>query len=280
MENKNITLIITLYKPREFEINYWSKFYDDFRHELQIHFIWDGEPSFSIPNSNNEDVFINKKNQGKFRTIYNHIKNGHVKTPYFKVVDPDDFISMKSLKEFKFPEEDDFILITNTIRTNSWMPYKQNEIETLVSEFNSSKQNRFDTFGNSYTILPTKCIKSDNKFSDIRIDTDDDQLLGYIALNNGAKKKNVDNSFYLYISGRGETSVDLFPTQLKHSLITWLEIQRIQKLTNISLGFDFINILEYYRYKRGLYLKNCNPGFKSRKVIKKRLKVLESLQIF
>lgn len=279
MKNKYLTLVITLFNPRDFEIDYWTNFYKKYTNEINIHFIWDGENTKELNLINKNDIFYNKKNLGKFRTIYNHIKTGEVKTPYFKVVDPDDYISIEWIRKFKFPRKNNKILLTNSIRISQWMPLLQFEVEDYVWEKNLYKKVRFNTYGNNYTILPTGKIQDDTFFSGIRIDSEDDQLLGYIALVNGAVKKKVNKSFYLYVSNRGETINDNLLLQLRKTIPTWREVKKIQEKTKKGFGFEFVNILRYFYHKRKIYIKKNPNNTTEIKKINEEISILENINI-
>ncbi len=247
---ENLTLLITFYKPKDREIKYWIKFYDKYREKIKIHFIIDN-PNLDIEKFklkvDSKDLFIQKKNNGKFLSIYNHIKNGNVNTKYFKTVDPDDLISFRKMKQIELDMSDDFIHSFNSIRVSEKLfDLIPKRIIFLFLPF--FKKRKLNSFGTSWTILPTNPIF---KYSGEvwRINVNEDQILGKIAFNNnGGKVINKEWSFYLYKNESGVSSSKNFSNYL-NNLESTLKFNQ-ENLYNENYKINWPNFNYYENLKK------------------------------
>ncbi len=169
---KNITFLLTLYKPTDKQLKYWSE-----KSKLLVNmgfdfFVLIDNPKLSISGFDHATGIVkNKKNRGKFKTVYKFVKTGKIKTSHFKVVDPDDGIIEYFLKDFNVESTDGILLMQNRIRT----------IDNL------DKLYRRHSFGNSWTILPVRYLYNDNYLPKLNRMKNwlEDQLLGVISQING-----------------------------------------------------------------------------------------------
>lgn len=218
----NITIIIPFHDSTSLYLKRWVKFYKKYSSKITIHFLFDGyfpkELTFSDSN-----FYFNKTNLGKFKMIYNHIKSNNVISSHFKIVDPDDYISIKHLLKIKDLNKD-YIYIFRPVFINFAHNFKQGSINRTIRK-NTQNYNRPQSFGNAWTIFPTEHLKNDVFYSGKRIDFSDDQLLSYISLANGAILSNIEDKFYLYHRNNGVTKniVD----NLDNILTARLEIKNV-----------------------------------------------------
>lgn len=259
----DLTLLVTLYQPTKNEVEYWNDIYEKIEGlGVKINFLIDN-PDFKISNFKNIPknlFFSNARNLGKFRTVYNHIKSGKVNTKYFKVVDPDDYISLTELKKLQLSSEGRFIYKMNVVREEKISGILQKDVEYIVRSFRKKEPIKLDNFGNSYTILPTLMIFKDKYYKDFNIKTSDDQYLGFLAYVNGAKILSIDNSFYLYNKFNGYTGIENFKLKLINSFYTWSLIQELSILTGIKYPYNFKKT-QLLNYKEMLErYKLLNPG--------------------
>lgn len=273
----NITLLIPIFNPEKVELNYWIKFYKKYKNDMKIHFLCDG-PNSSIVEKlykviNAEDLFVNEYNKGKFKTIYDHIKLNKIETSHIKICDPDDLISFDSI-----PKED---LNVNMIYTHRIKYLVKRPI--LTTNYKMKKLSRASSnvtshsFANNCTIYPVKFILKDTFFSGIRIDASDDKLLGYICLFNGALLSRLDNSFYFYINGNGNTNLSKFDQYLEKAIITFEEILRISKLNNIPIPIEQNYTIKWFERKMNEFckFKKCDKFTKN--IFKKLMLILNEL---
>ncbi len=218
MKRNDLTLLLTFYKINIKEIKRWIEFYNSYSKFINIHFLFDGVEK--VPNIlnqiNEEDKFLNKENVGKLRMIYNHVKNGSVKTEYFKAIDPDDYISFSHLSKLIIPSGFGIVSFSHVSISKIKLIFKK-DVEKLIDKTKIKKSN---SFGNSFTIINTKQIYNDSFFLNTNIRINDDQILGLISYLNLPLICNINDSFYLYIKGNGQLSNNNF---LKENIETTLD---------------------------------------------------------
>ncbi len=191
---RNLLFILTLYNPKEEELDYWKTTRDAINNMGFDFYVLLDNPSIESKIKDKlgeENLFVNKENLGKFETIYNFIQNNNFKETHFKVLDPDDKINLESLKDF-YVKLEGIILLKHR--------YMSDEGE-IIKEMNS--------LGTSWTILPIKEIKEDKLYleSEFKIrNWIEDQILGIIAYLNGAKIERSIFSFYEYNIYSGMTN--------------------------------------------------------------------------
>lgn len=217
----NITFLVPFYNPTDSQIKNWENFNFLYSKVINIHFLFDGVDIDFCKNQSQKNIYHFGENKGKFKMIYNHIKSGKVKTSHFKIVEPDDYISIKLFDEF--PELKDIeICIFKSVVTNDSIPFDQISITNYLKKSHSISQS---SFGNAWTLFPTLPILKDKYYSGKRINFSDDQLFSYILLANGAKIKKVDSTGYIYTKRAGVTNNVV--ENLENILDTQMEIQKI-----------------------------------------------------
>lgn len=204
MKINELTLLVTFYNPTEKEINYWENFYSRNRSLLPIQFLVDGvDIKFNEEKVSKDDIFNYKVNNGKFKMTYNHIKDGNVKTKFFKPVDPDDFISEIALRKFKLPSVEAVVSYGARYTKDAFEDISQSYIEKAFKKA-IKYVNKGPSYWTSFTLLPTRAILEDELYSGNRVGVIDDQIFGYICQLNGYPAYATKRPFYLYRWENGE----------------------------------------------------------------------------
>lgn len=260
----DITLLITFYNPTDKQISYWESFYKKYSNKINLHFLVDN-PNLRF-SDNIKNIFYNENNIGKFKTIYNHIKAGFVETSHFKIVDPDDLISIRNFG--KIPDlKKGKIYLFNGSRGDDLEDKSQKNVDYFISK--SKKLIWKASFGNSWTILPTNKIYDDEFYSGINIFAADDQLLGFISLANNASVEYIDISFYWYTMFNGNTSCINLNTYLKNCISTFKEIKSIVKKS----GMDKYSNWPFNHKFSKERIENCKGhNYRENKKLLKKLK--------
>ncbi len=245
-EQRKINLLLTLYKPTKEQVEFWVDIYNQLINEefIELYILIDGTVIDGLDGIEDRHIYKSKENVGKFRLLYNFIKENNDLEDYVKVCDPDDYISIKLLKEYKI-FHDNKIIFTKMAKINQEPnEINQDNITKLISE---NKGSVFNSFGNSWTILPIEPIKNDKTFSGRKIYYHDDQLIGYIAYVNGGEiVEDRDNGFYLYIYGIGQTSYKNTPRMLEKVISTFSEIKDVMNKTNCKNPINWPGDFSYY----------------------------------
>lgn len=271
---KNITFLITVYDASLGDITRWIEFYKKNNSSIDVYFLLDN-PNYQYrilleEYISKEYLHINEENIGKFRTIMNFISMDIIKTSHFKVIDPDDYVSVILLENIdkQLINEKSIYLLNSTItRRKHW------ENEQSVFEFINKKQVDISTtFANRWTIYPTSILKDQKVYSkNNRIDSSDDKLLGYICIFSGANIGRVDSNFYLYINNLGESSVDNFSKFISSEQKTYAEIMSLKKDSKYKDITDYDPTINWYK-KRARLFRRSRFYFKLNKEEKKRFK--------
>lgn len=145
MKNYEITIIITFFEFHQLQFDYWLNTYRYAKKVgIPFHFIIDnpliGNQFHEIEKT---DLFINDSNIGKLDSIYNHIKSGHIKTNYFKSVDPDDYISMVQFEKLELPKDPSIVLFPMKCIESPLDNIDQSFIEKTFEETESYFQTTF-----------------------------------------------------------------------------------------------------------------------------------------
>lgn len=247
-ELDKITLLITLYNPNEKEIQFWTKFYLKNFYRVRIHFLIDNPKLLLNVPIKDSDIFRNEDNIGKFKTIYNHIKGNKVSTPFFKVIDPDDGISLKYMKKIDFNlYKDNNIILFPTTRGREKNFTSEIEVENLIDC--AGKRKWVSSFGNSWTILPTQPILNDIFYSGQKIYASDDQLLGFVALANGAEVMKNSNAFYWYVENNGNTNSINLKSYFENCITAFEEIRSIITLSGLKKYSNWPHDYEWFENK-------------------------------
>ncbi len=273
---KKLTLLITLYKPTDTEKKYWFSFYLKNRKKIKIFFLVDGTKIEFNKKISEDDIFIGKVNKGKFRMVYDFIKDGNVTTPYFKIVDPDDYIYLNNIKDKYFGTGND-ILFHPIFRGKEIN--KNHNIKIKYKLLTTRKKYWTSNFGNSYTIYPTKFIEDDKIFNkDWEVPIHDDQVLGFLCLGNGAETSRFKKTFYYYNEFNGVTNSNNINTMLEKASITFDILSRINKKTNIERYSDWPFNYKWYKDKIEAFIKS-NKEVNKEKLYKK-LDYLKAINIY
>lgn len=225
---KEITILLRIFNISNDQYEYWKSIYLN-NEDISIKFLIDDSEllhDYSFLKKN--DIYFIGKNQGPLKLVYNYIKNTDKITRYFKTFDPDDFLSIENFKKIKLPK-DDFILTMKETQFISPPLIKSDKYVTNL--INQSHKYHWESFGTSWTILPTRFISIDKYYNNYRILFADDKLLGYLCRANGAKIINFScRPFYYYIKNAGLTSpenminnIDEIIKSLKYIRNLWLE---------------------------------------------------------
>lgn len=257
--NEFISLIFPLFSPTLVEVNYIEKLYKKFRDKINIYILIDGADisleKFVDPN----DIFISKKNVGKFNSIYNFVKSGNLKTPFIKICDPDDFININLLLKYDFSSfSHDDIIFHAGIRTTDAALKKKYSIKKIdkigKSIISKSKVTEYKTFGNSWTIFPVRPLLQNNfyVYPDIRIH--DDQVLGYICIANSSKISTAyDLKFYIYFNNElGATSYKSASKIFKEAKITFDYLNELYEISKFKLPNSFPDNYKWYFNKMSM----------------------------
>lgn len=220
---KDITLIFTIHKIDFEMLNKIINFYTMAKKELiNIHILIDN-PDFQFVEYtkaciDNDDLFYNKKNMGKFLSIINHINKNYIKTSHFKTVDPDDFINAAEFKKIAFEENDNIIFLKENFieiikdefdgesvrdinKIENYKKYKNTDWDSLYRKRIINKI----SFPTSTTILPIRQLKNKkiitilNNTDTLDINYAEDQLLGSLCFSLNNKITFADNDFYHYV---------------------------------------------------------------------------------
>lgn len=227
---KTLSIILTLYKPKESELIYWSNFYKN-RKDIDFYILVDN-PNLDVSGYfESKDIFNNEKNIGKFSTILNFIGKNLIKSTHFKSVDPDDYIIESRLNELLKMDLDEntiYSLGFFSIEKSHLIFSADNDKFSLFLENNSRKINN-NAFGNPSTILATKPLQHVNNIlefvGDRRVDMGDDILLPEFSVFFGADYKFIAKPFYVYVANNGMSNKDNIITLLDSCLI-FLEIMQ------------------------------------------------------
>lgn len=224
----NITIILTVFNSNKRELNRWIYDYKKYSKLLNFQILVDNPHYWGLDilerNICQKDLFVNSVNKQKFRTIYDHIQNGNVPTTHFKVMDPDDYIDFNSLSKMDCTNKNAIYLLKSSSFARK--PLIENSLFIKIKLTKGKKPSL--TFANNWTILPVENLLKDTKFNTKKtIESDDDKLLGAIAMANGATYEFINKSVVYYIKSNGVTALKNFPDFIKNSLYTNIEIMNI-----------------------------------------------------
>ncbi len=220
---KRLSIIITIFKTKPEDVKFWISFFQKNNGKLNIFFLFDGIESHTkefelIPT---ESKYIEKKNIGKFKMVMNFLKSETIKTDYFKLVDPDDRIFTNNLLTITLPERP-VILTFEHIAIDEEVAAKEN-IGNIISNRNYIRKS--NSFGNSFTILPTSFFVHDELYSGQEIRINEDQIFGLIAWFNGADWERIQSTFYIYIENIGQlNNEEIFRRNIENTLNEALSI--------------------------------------------------------
>lgn len=243
----NITLLLTIYKPKKEELKFWIDFYKNYNKDIEMHFLVDSKKRTLkkklIKNISKDNLFFNDSNKGKFRTIYDHVKLGNVKTTHIKNCDPDDMILFENIPDINLDENTSY---THGNMTLSYRPSEtdQEELKKLVE--GNWRMTTAD-FANHISIWPVKKIKEDKFYNLERIDAGEDKLFGSLCKFNGSKMELINQSFYFYINNpKSETGKNNIKSFLPSYLKTFSLILKIMEENNFGSPCDQDPVINWF----------------------------------
>lgn len=256
---ENITLLITIFDANICDLSKWIKFYRENRKIVDIFFLLDN-PTYEYKTLlencvENKNLFINKANIGKFSTVLNFICDNNIKTSHFKIVDPDDCVSMRRLETIDNQLRDpNTIYLLNSTITKKNQIFRDKDITKLIDK----KQKKVSlTFANRWTIYPTNILLKQKIYRDKeRINSSDDKLLGYISLFSGAKVDRIDSNFYLYINNIGESSVKNYVNFINNEFITYLNILSLKKKSSYKDITEYKQTIKWYFKRKKMFMRS------------------------
>lgn len=273
---KRLTLILSFYKPKKNNLEYWTKIYNKLNvtfSDVDIFFLIDGTNIQFEGIENDDHIFFFKENQGKFKCIYNFIKMGLIKSSHFKICDPDDYISLKNLRKFKSRD-------INAIYRFTFTPFSEGpqtiEDSLITNLINEKKNKQYDSFGTSWTILPTAPVFNDHYYSQNKIYYHDDQLFGYLCYANGSKIKRKKIKFYYYITEIGIGSSKNIVKMLEFLPNTFKEIKSFLVQSGKKNPLSWPNDYAHYYTLRDRFFKKNEKNFQKINILIEDLKKIDA----
>lgn len=236
MTKNNITFLITIFNPKNTEIDYIKFLYKKLKdNKIDVHLLIDF-PDFNLEKlkfAEEKDVFLNKINEGKLNIVYKHIKLGNVKTSHFKTFDPDDYISINRLLNFSAPNYYGMIRMKACLSNNGDI-LTQEEVEKhfIYKNIINTK-----THGTSSMILPTDGILIDKFYSPLGIvNMAEDQILANICYCNGFDFLDIEDCWYLYsfqngITNKSNNNIFKYKKEMLESIKIVLNIRKKSHLS-------------------------------------------------
>lgn len=230
---KKLTLIFPIFNSNDEEIKKIKNYSEQISYYFDVIVASDSKKMNKYKTLFKEKFFVEADlNRGKFNLIKNIVKE-RVKTPFYKVVDPDDFIDVNYLIKFnkKISKLSDNTII-RFFESNFF--YKEGE---------KIKKRIIASYVNENTIWPTKHML--NTKLDAPISKSSDVLLSMVSfLSNDFKIKNYIKNFYIYKRSNGisSTNKDL-DTTLKYieELNLFLDIMIDNNEKNIMRSPSFFD---------------------------------------
>lgn len=222
--NNSLKLVLTIFKPLDEELEEWASY--NLGRDL---IILNDNPNLPVKTRDKiSDLFPNSQfletgvNNKRFRLISIFTRSIYEKFDFvFKIVDPDDFIYLdgyKKMNEFiskgLFPKED-LVLHKGTKIMESKKDVKSLSKEELVKI--STDPNFRMTFATFQTTHKSNILRECfEKLKDKEFTTQfqDDRLITFLYLSNGAKVSKVDIPLYIQFHKNGETK-NTFTSRLK-----------------------------------------------------------------
>lgn len=210
MRNK-ITLILTVFEPKENELDYWFEVYSsDKINQEYFHVLVDSKITYDKLISKGfkeEHVFYFGEDIGKYKKIIKHINSNNIETKLIKICDPDDYISIDKFSNFEI-EDESSIFITSSYKDFDGKTFSnQNEVDAYID---SAEPIFYETLNTPSTILPVEFIKNSKYIVDpldLNYTLGEDMLLAEIAFATGAEIKRLsDYAFYIYSFKDGMSS--------------------------------------------------------------------------
>lgn len=224
-----ITMVITVYQYNPKEIDYWKNIYKISKTKnIPFHWVIDNpEISSCFDFVNNDDLFLNEVNCGKLMSIINHVNQDRIKTKYFKIFDPDDYVDIESFTDLKVPSGRK-IIRTDYFSLEGGRDYS---LDKLNLEINREKaRKKASSYANYCTIYPTEGLRLDGFLKGLNLERVRylaDHIMGSICFYNGHTVWYSDICFYYYRTMNGISGIHNMRTithEMKNSLEVWEKI--------------------------------------------------------
>lgn len=224
-----ITIVVTVYQYDPEEINYWKNIYKKSKtRNIPFHWVIDN-PAISsrFDFIDKGDLFLNKVNYGKLMSIINHVNKNKIKTKYFKIFDPDDYVDFESFADLKVP------IGKKIIRTDyfSLKGGRDYSLDELNLDINREKvRTKGSTYANFCTIYPTEGLRLDNFLKGLNLGKVRylaDHIMGTICFYNGYTVWYSDTCFYYYRAFNGISGIHNMRTityEARNVLEVWEQI--------------------------------------------------------
>lgn len=260
---KDIAIILTLFENEDYDhyLNYWSSKISKIRLLGYEVIIINDNPNADFSAYFNLEIYNNKKNLGKFLSIYDYIRSNTLTSNYFFSCDPDDLLSIDSLERINsqiVQQNESYDVIS--LDSFKFDIEHRDKIINLVEEDNYHGNIPINDkrlyFTNWTTILNVNSIKNDKIYNAevMKIKTlCEDLILGLIAYNKNYKLLELKDNFYFYCSANGVTSNLNSDTvgEFIDGIMTYYQILKLTKndYRDNFKGYvsDLIIILEHYR---------------------------------
>lgn len=254
---KEITIILTFYDFNKNEFDYWFEIYKKLKKDgVKFSWIIDNpliKENFKEIDSN--DLFCNEKNISKLSSVIKHLKNGNVRTKYFKIFDPDDYIIIENFKNIILPRNEK-IVITKLAKIFSKI--EDANSEKIKKVYDNLDLEYYNFYGNPITILPTKGIQYDKYYNeDNYCNFGEDNILGTICNINGYENYFINDPILLYIWENGVTRLSKWEDNLINnfnSLKIW-EMLLIKSNMKSTTDYPYLYI-DSIRIRKENYEKN------------------------
>lgn len=195
---KIITLVYMLYNPTDNELNRLSMLIKSERDEKIKILVLSDNPNLnenfldSLPDQKEyQYTFVScKNNKRKNRQLFDNFNK--IKSKFFKICDPDDFIDMKKLNS----QLDEI----NSHNANALILHKQNSIKQ-IGKLRFKYKHHKERSHNSNSIYPTKLFVKYPNHRDFLLWSDD--FLGFWSIVNGAEIVKSSADFYINVRHNG-----------------------------------------------------------------------------
>lgn len=240
--NRNyiITLIVTLFNPSDYDIDYWLRIDKILKDNNKIDII------FANDNPNRNDEFLKRfkrsnyvhfdENLGKYSLVYRLFEERLINSKWIKICDPDDFIDITNLN--KFTQEAEFLSLDLLIKTPRYKVEKDFMPNGSLTISQKKVSIEFLGFMANYNSIFSRKVFFGDFFPGIKLSKSSDILF---LLNSNLKKQkiyNLDYSFYIYktnngISNYNNTSKDSDITLVKESILYLETINKFKDYSNL-----------------------------------------------
>lgn len=227
---KILTLVYPLYSPTDIELDNIEHVIESIGNKVEVVILSDNpkfNSSFKDRFNKKKCVFVeNKNNKGKYQLIKDAVDQGIIKTKWFKVCDPDDYILFKNIKKFnkKFKNiKKDFLI--RFIPSKNIQPgeYKSSEINN--NKFNKLITKKYmSSVVNENTVLLTKDLLNFKLEAFNQTKSSDVLFSLSSSVRDDYKVKNFNKSFYIYNKHNGISNTNNQSMEMFNQLLSFLDI--------------------------------------------------------